>query len=178
MVFMVTKCLKALSQVSLFSSTHTNKDSWRQPPCTWYANFFHPTPECKCNGHAQSCHFDWTAWRESGQRSGGVCDCLHNTEGRQCQRCKVGFYRDPRRPRTAPDSCKRKLLNMLRNKTKRRTSSHEVMSGFPGNISDVNKFQKNVKAYDQHPIILSYCRTDRGISQVHIVFVSAYFLAN
>lgn len=66
------------------------------------------TPECKCNGHAQSCHFDWTAWRESGQRSGGVCDCLHNTEGPQCQRCKEGFYRDPQRPHTAPDSCKRK----------------------------------------------------------------------
>ncbi|KAE8281307.1 Netrin-4 Beta-netrin Hepar-derived netrin-like protein Precursor [Larimichthys crocea] len=62
--------------------------------------------KCKCNGHAQSCHFDWTAWRESGQQSGGVCDCLHNTEGRQCQRCKAGFYRDPQRPPTAPDSCK------------------------------------------------------------------------
>lgn len=66
-------------------------------------------PECKCNGHAQSCHFDWTAWRESGQRSGGVCDCLHNTEGRQCQKCKAGFYRDPQRPQAAPDSCKRKI---------------------------------------------------------------------
>ncbi|KAI3366345.1 hypothetical protein L3Q82_000514 [Scortum barcoo] len=62
--------------------------------------------KCKCNGHAQSCHFDWTAWRESGQRSGGVCDCLHNTEGNQCQRCKAGFHRDPQRPHTAPDSCK------------------------------------------------------------------------
>lgn len=64
--------------------------------------------ECKCNGHAQSCHFDWTAWRQSGQRSGGVCDCTHNTEGRQCQRCKAGFYRDPQRAHTHPDSCKRK----------------------------------------------------------------------
>uniref|UniRef100_H3D558 Netrin 4 n=1 Tax=Tetraodon nigroviridis TaxID=99883 RepID=H3D558_TETNG len=66
----------------------------------------HECQKCKCNGHAQSCHFDWTAWRESGQRSGGVCDCLHNTEGRQCQKCRAGFYRDPRRPHTAPDSCK------------------------------------------------------------------------
>lgn len=72
------------------------------------------TPECKCNGHAQSCHFDWTAWRESGQRSGGACDCLHNTEGRQCQKCKAGFYRDPQRPHTAPDSCKRKTRTNIR----------------------------------------------------------------
>lgn len=71
-------------------------------------DFLHVSPECKCNGHAQSCHFDWTVWRESGQWSGGVCDCLHNTEGRQCQKCKAGFYRDPQRPHTAPDSCKRK----------------------------------------------------------------------
>ncbi|XP_044042815.1 netrin-4 isoform X1 [Siniperca chuatsi] len=66
----------------------------------------HECWKCKCNGHAQSCHFDWTVWRESGQRSGGVCDCLHNTEGRQCQNCKAGFHRDPQRPHTAPDSCK------------------------------------------------------------------------
>lgn len=66
------------------------------------------TLECKCNGHAESCHFDWAAWRESGQRSGGVCNCLHNTEGRQCQKCKPGFYRDPQRPQMAPDVCKRK----------------------------------------------------------------------
>ncbi|XP_035281911.1 netrin-4 [Anguilla anguilla] len=63
--------------------------------------------KCKCNGHAESCHFDWGAWLESGQRSGGVCDgCQHNTEGRHCQSCKSGFYRDPLRPASAPDSCK------------------------------------------------------------------------
>ncbi|KAG9345764.1 hypothetical protein JZ751_008908 [Albula glossodonta] len=62
---------------------------------------------CKCNGHADSCHFDWAVWLESGRRSGGVCDnCQHNTEGRHCQTCKSGFYRDPQRPASAPDSCK------------------------------------------------------------------------
>ncbi|XP_061523171.1 netrin-4 [Phycodurus eques] len=66
----------------------------------------HECRKCKCNGHAHSCHFDWSAWRDSGQRSGGVCDCLHDTEGRQCQNCKAGFYRDPRRPHTASNSCK------------------------------------------------------------------------
>ncbi|CAB1345979.1 unnamed protein product [Coregonus sp. 'balchen'] len=66
-----------------------------------------PAPlKCKCNGHAQSCSFDWLVWRESGQRSGGVCECLHNTEGHNCQSCKTGFYRDPQRPHTAQDFCK------------------------------------------------------------------------
>ncbi|CAN9508481.1 unnamed protein product [Ophioblennius macclurei] len=66
----------------------------------------HECRKCKCNGHAHSCRFDWDAWRRSGQRSGGVCDCLHNTEGRQCERCKAGFYRDPERPPSDPDSCR------------------------------------------------------------------------
>ncbi|KAG7456299.1 hypothetical protein MATL_G00250280 [Megalops atlanticus] len=67
----------------------------------------HECKKCKCNGHAESCHFDWTLWLESGQRSGGVCDnCQHNTEGRHCENCKSGFYRDPLRPASAPDSCK------------------------------------------------------------------------
>ncbi|KAJ8007031.1 hypothetical protein DPEC_G00113350 [Dallia pectoralis] len=65
----------------------------------------HECRKCKCNGHAQSCVFDWSVWRQSGQRSGGVCECLHNTEGRSCQSCMSGFYRDPQRPHTAQDSC-------------------------------------------------------------------------
>ncbi|NXU17801.1 NET4 protein, partial [Pardalotus punctatus] len=62
---------------------------------------------CKCNGHANTCHFDMDAWLASGNRSGGVCDnCQHNTEGQHCQRCKLGFYRDLRKPFSAPDACK------------------------------------------------------------------------
>ncbi|NXB75002.1 NET4 protein, partial [Donacobius atricapilla] len=62
---------------------------------------------CKCNGHADTCHFDMGAWLASGNRSGGVCDnCQHNTEGQHCQRCKLGFYRDLRKPFSAPDACK------------------------------------------------------------------------
>uniref|UniRef100_A0A8B9PHC8 Netrin 4 n=1 Tax=Apteryx owenii TaxID=8824 RepID=A0A8B9PHC8_APTOW len=54
---------------------------------------------CKCNGHADTCHFDMDAWLASGNRSGGICDnCQHNTEGQHCQRCKLGFYRDLRKP--------------------------------------------------------------------------------
>ncbi|XP_041650843.1 netrin-4-like isoform X2 [Cheilinus undulatus] len=66
----------------------------------------HECQKCKCNGHAKSCHFSRGLWLASGRRSGGVCDeCRHNTEGRHCQNCKKGFFRDPSRPKTAPDSC-------------------------------------------------------------------------
>uniref|UniRef100_A0A3B5MU19 Netrin 4 n=1 Tax=Xiphophorus couchianus TaxID=32473 RepID=A0A3B5MU19_9TELE len=67
----------------------------------------HECQKCKCNDHARSCHFSRGLWLATGRRRGGVCDhCLHNTEGRHCQNCKRGFYRDLSRPKTAPDSCK------------------------------------------------------------------------
>ncbi|KAM6937894.1 netrin-4-like [Xenentodon cancila] len=67
----------------------------------------HACQKCKCNNHAKSCHFSRGLWLATGRRSGGVCDdCGHNAEGRHCQSCKAGFYRDPSRPKTAPDSCK------------------------------------------------------------------------
>ncbi|KAM4747933.1 netrin-4 [Rhinophrynus dorsalis] len=63
--------------------------------------------KCKCNGHANSCHFDLDLWLASGNRSGGVCDnCQHNTEGHHCQRCKPGFFRDLNIPFSKPDACK------------------------------------------------------------------------
>uniref|UniRef100_A0A3Q2V1I7 Netrin-1 n=1 Tax=Haplochromis burtoni TaxID=8153 RepID=A0A3Q2V1I7_HAPBU len=67
----------------------------------------HECQKCKCNSHARSCHFSRGLWLATGRRRGGVCDdCRHNTEGRHCQSCKKGFYRDPSRPKMAPDSCK------------------------------------------------------------------------
>uniref|UniRef100_A0A3B4EWK1 Netrin-1 n=1 Tax=Pundamilia nyererei TaxID=303518 RepID=A0A3B4EWK1_9CICH len=69
----------------------------------------HECQKCKCNSHARSCHFSRGLWLATGRRRGGVCDdCRHNTEGRHCQSCKKGFYRDPSRPKMAPDSCKGK----------------------------------------------------------------------
>ncbi|XP_055789234.1 netrin-4-like [Salvelinus fontinalis] len=66
----------------------------------------HECKKCKCNGHADSCHFDRGVWLASGRRSGSVCDvCRHNTEGRHCQSCRRGFYRHPSRPSSAADSC-------------------------------------------------------------------------
>ncbi|XP_028681065.2 netrin-4-like isoform X1 [Erpetoichthys calabaricus] len=63
--------------------------------------------KCQCHGHADSCHFDPTTWQASGKRTGGVCDgCKHNTDGKRCQRCRAGHYRDQAQPLSSPSICK------------------------------------------------------------------------
>lgn len=42
---------------------------------------------CKCNGHASKCSPD-----ASGQLS---CECRHNTDGRDCERCKPFYFDRP-----------------------------------------------------------------------------------
>ncbi|CAG0917492.1 unnamed protein product [Notodromas monacha] len=44
---------------------------------------------CRCNGHAPECI---DGINEAGERA-LICDCQHNTEGDDCQRCKP-FYQD------------------------------------------------------------------------------------
>ncbi|VDN07204.1 unnamed protein product [Thelazia callipaeda] len=61
---------------------------------------------CECNGHAARCHFDRAVYQASGFVSGGVCDeCIHNTQGKNCEQCKPYFYRNPDRPITDPYVC-------------------------------------------------------------------------
>jgi coxsackievirus/adenovirus receptor len=50
---------------------------------------------CECNGHSNTCD------PESGTCSG----CMHNTEGDQCDKCKVGFYGDA--TQGSADDCQR-----------------------------------------------------------------------
>lgn len=64
--------------------------------------------ECNCNNHANKCHFDAARFKSSGFESGGVCDdCLHNTQGVNCQECKRFFFQDPNRDIRDPEICQR-----------------------------------------------------------------------
>ena len=70
--------------------------------------------ECNCNDHASSCYFNPSVFEATGQLSGGVCEnCEHNTEGRQCDSCKLGFFQDPELQLNHPDICKRTYLQPL-----------------------------------------------------------------
>lgn len=70
-----------------------------------------PCVKCNCNEHASACYFDENVF---DGHSGGVCiNCMHNTEGRNCERCKVNYYRDPKLNSTDPGSCKPCKCNHL-----------------------------------------------------------------
>jgi hypothetical protein len=72
---------------------------------------FFAISECDCNDHATTCYFNPSVYAATGSVSGGVCDnCTHNTEGRQCEFCKVGFYQDPALPLNHPEICKREFF--------------------------------------------------------------------
>ncbi|XP_055907050.1 laminin subunit alpha-2 isoform X2 [Eupeodes corollae] len=50
---------------------------------------------CPCNGHSNSCDL----------QIGNCGECMHNTFGERCERCKVGFYGNPMHG--TPNDCKR-----------------------------------------------------------------------
>ncbi|VDM31523.1 unnamed protein product [Hydatigera taeniaeformis] len=61
---------------------------------------------CECHGHSDQCYFNPILYLQSGNVSGGHCyQCLHNTEGPQCEFCSVGFYRHPDYPINHSQTC-------------------------------------------------------------------------
>ncbi|KAM3876945.1 usherin [Diretmus argenteus] len=52
---------------------------------------------CQCYGHAHSCHYDVQTDDQPDEHyrgGGGVCDsCMHNTAGKNCERCRSQFFR-------------------------------------------------------------------------------------
>lgn len=66
-----------------------------------------PCVACNCNLHSRKCRFNAELYRLSGYQSGGVClNCRHNTAGRNCHYCKLGYYRDQSKPITHRKACK------------------------------------------------------------------------
>ncbi|XP_053308878.1 laminin subunit alpha-5 isoform X2 [Spea bombifrons] len=70
---------------------------------------------CNCNGHAHDCYYDAdvdqrrASMNRQGQYlGGGVCvDCQHNTDGVNCERCRLGYYKSPDHPTDSPYTCQR-----------------------------------------------------------------------
>ncbi|KAI6223535.1 Laminin subunit beta-1 [Aphelenchoides fujianensis] len=72
-----------------------------------YADHANECQRCNCNAHARSCHFDEATYVASGNVSGGICDdCMHNTQGKNCEQCKPYFFREPGRPIDDPYACR------------------------------------------------------------------------
>uniref|UniRef100_A0A1I8B106 Netrin-1 n=1 Tax=Meloidogyne hapla TaxID=6305 RepID=A0A1I8B106_MELHA len=66
-----------------------------------------PCIACNCNLHSRKCRFNAELYRLSGYQSGGVClNCRHNTAGRNCHYCKLGYFRDQSKPITHRKACK------------------------------------------------------------------------
>ncbi|KAL6042057.1 hypothetical protein STEG23_022047 [Scotinomys teguina] len=58
----------------------------------------HECQRCECNGHSETCHFDPAVFAASQGTHGGVCDnCRDHTEGKNCERCQLHYFRN-RRP--------------------------------------------------------------------------------
>ncbi|KAE8622758.1 hypothetical protein XENTR_v10005363 [Xenopus tropicalis] len=87
--------------------------------CERCADLFHDLPwrpaddnypnecrRCNCNNHADKCHFDPAVYEASGRVSGGVCDnCRDGTTGRNCERCRSDYYRNPNKDMSHRDAC-------------------------------------------------------------------------
>uniref|UniRef100_A0A3Q0KS26 Putative laminin gamma-1 chain n=2 Tax=Schistosoma mansoni TaxID=6183 RepID=A0A3Q0KS26_SCHMA len=92
---------------------HTSGDNCEQCQSGYHDRPWQPaTPQnanpciaCNCNGNAHLCEFDPELYSRTG--SGSRCiDCGNNTEGLNCERCKSGYYPNPKQPTTClPCSC-------------------------------------------------------------------------
>lgn len=62
---------------------------------------------CQCHGHGEYCDYP--------DMKGKDCDCIHNTEGEDCERCKPLFNNKPWMPATSenePNPCEGRHLNI------------------------------------------------------------------
>uniref|UniRef100_A0A8D1WZW8 Laminin subunit beta 3 n=1 Tax=Sus scrofa TaxID=9823 RepID=A0A8D1WZW8_PIG len=61
---------------------------------------------CDCNGHSETCHFDPAVFAASQGTQGGVCDnCRDHTEGKNCERCQLHYFRNRRPGAPIQETC-------------------------------------------------------------------------
>ncbi|XP_019523254.1 PREDICTED: laminin subunit beta-3 [Hipposideros armiger] len=61
---------------------------------------------CDCNGHSETCHFDPAVFATSQGAHGGVCDnCRDHTEGKNCERCQLHYFRNRRPGAPIQETC-------------------------------------------------------------------------
>ncbi|XP_017651521.1 laminin subunit beta-3 [Nannospalax galili] len=66
----------------------------------------HECQRCDCNGHSETCHFDPAVFAASQGTQGGVCDnCRDHTEGRNCERCQLHYFRNRRPGAPIQETC-------------------------------------------------------------------------
>ncbi|XP_016062951.1 PREDICTED: laminin subunit beta-3 [Miniopterus natalensis] len=66
----------------------------------------HECQRCDCNGHSETCHFDPAVFTTSQGAHGGVCDnCRDHTEGRNCERCQLHYFRNRRPGAPIQETC-------------------------------------------------------------------------
>ena len=107
--YSVCKCQHNTQGTNCQECTPLYNDRPWSPARNGCANECH---KCECNGHAYECRFDEELFIRTNGRTGGICVCMHNTEGNNCERCKKNYYRDLSLPFTHQDSCKG-LHNLL-----------------------------------------------------------------
>ncbi|KAM8816498.1 laminin subunit beta-3 isoform 1-T3 [Rhynchonycteris naso] len=66
----------------------------------------HECRRCDCNGHSETCHFDPAVFATSQGAHGGVCDnCRDHTEGKNCERCQLHYFRNRRLGAPIQETC-------------------------------------------------------------------------
>uniref|UniRef100_A0A8D2DLV8 Laminin subunit beta-3 n=1 Tax=Sciurus vulgaris TaxID=55149 RepID=A0A8D2DLV8_SCIVU len=66
----------------------------------------HECQRCDCNGHSETCHFDPAVFAASHGAQGGVCDnCRDHTEGKNCERCQLHYFRNRRPGAPIQETC-------------------------------------------------------------------------
>ncbi|XP_057303936.1 laminin subunit alpha-1-like isoform X1 [Hydractinia symbiolongicarpus] len=91
-----------------------NQYPWKRgSKSSWISDSTSSCEQCNCHSHSQVCRYDKNVADRKlsldihGKYSGGgVClNCLHNTEGINCEKCKQFFYRPPNVDASSIDAC-------------------------------------------------------------------------